>query len=77
MFARDQRVLMQLLGPKAGLTAVADHQRLIAALRGKRSAASIEQLTREHILIHLRGVRELMGGTSDRADTTATTFRGL
>jgi DNA-binding GntR family transcriptional regulator len=45
MFARDQGVLMQLLGPKAGLTAVADHQRLCAAsaaqLRSKSSRASI------------------------------------
>jgi DNA-binding GntR family transcriptional regulator len=77
MFARDQGVLMQLLGPKAGLTAVADHQRLIAALRGKRSAASIEKLTREHILVHLRGVRELMSGTSAPEDTAATIFPGL
>jgi DNA-binding GntR family transcriptional regulator len=77
MFARDQGVLMQLLGPKAGLTAVADHQRLIAALRGKRSAASIEKLTREHILVHLRGVRELMSGTSAPGHTTASTFPGV
>jgi DNA-binding GntR family transcriptional regulator len=77
MFARDQGVLMQLLGPKAGLTAVADHQRLIAALRGKRSAATIEQLTREHILVHLRAARELLGKTSTPGGTTAMTFPGL
>jgi DNA-binding GntR family transcriptional regulator len=77
MFARDQAVLVQLLGPKAGLTAVADHQRLIAALRGKRSAATIEQLTREHVLVHLRAARELLGKASVPGDTTATTFPGL
>jgi DNA-binding GntR family transcriptional regulator len=77
MFAHDQGVLMQLLGPKAGLTAIADHQRLIAALRGKRSAASIEQLTREHILVHLRGVRELLGKASASEGITATAFPGL
>lgn len=60
MFARDQGVLMQLLGPKAAAAAVTDHQQLIAALRGKHSAASIEELTREHILVHLRAARELL-----------------
>jgi len=60
MFARDQGVFLQLLGPKAGATTVADHQHLIAALRGKRSAATIEQLTREHILVHLRAVRAML-----------------
>jgi DNA-binding GntR family transcriptional regulator len=60
MFARDQAVLLQLLGPKAGATAIEDHQRLITALRGKRSAATIEQLTREHILVHLRVARAML-----------------
>lgn len=60
MFARDQGVFLQLLGPKAGATTVEDHQHLIAALRGKRSAATIEQLTREHILVHLRAVRAIL-----------------
>jgi DNA-binding GntR family transcriptional regulator len=60
MFARDQGVFLQLLGPKAGATTVEDHQRLIAALRGKRSAATIEQLTREHILVHLRAARAML-----------------
>jgi DNA-binding GntR family transcriptional regulator len=64
MFARDQGVLMQLLGPKAATDAVADHQQLITALRGKHSAASIEQLTREHILVHLRAAREVLNQRS-------------
>jgi DNA-binding GntR family transcriptional regulator len=74
MFARDQAVLMQLLGPKAGATAVTDHQRLIAALRGKRSAANIEQLTREHILVHLRAVRELLAKNSPLEVTQGSAF---
>jgi DNA-binding GntR family transcriptional regulator len=74
MFARDQAVLMQLLGPKAGATAVTDHQRLIAALRGKRSAANIEQLTREHILVHLRAVRELLGKSNAREVAQGSAF---
>jgi DNA-binding GntR family transcriptional regulator len=64
MFARDQGVLMLLLGPKAAAAAVTDHQQLITALRGKHSAASIEQLTREHILVHLRAAREVLNQRS-------------
>ena len=77
MFARDQGVLLQLLGAKAGATAVADHQRLIAALRDKGSAASIEQLTREHILVHLRAVRAMLERNATGERPTPADFVGL
>jgi DNA-binding GntR family transcriptional regulator len=57
MFARDQAVLVQFLGPATALKAVADHEELMAALRTGESALRIEQLTREHVLVHLRAVR--------------------
>jgi hypothetical protein len=77
MFARDQGVLLQLLGSKAGATAVMDHQRLIAALRRKRGAATIEQLTREHILVHLRAVRAMLSRNASGESATLAEFAGL
>jgi DNA-binding GntR family transcriptional regulator len=77
MFARDQAVLLQLLGPKAGATAIEDHQQLITALRTKRSAATIEQLTREHILVHLRAAREILTRNASGAGPTPADFAGM
>jgi DNA-binding GntR family transcriptional regulator len=61
MFARDQAVLVQFLGPATALKAVSDHDRLMAALRAGEPASQIELLTREHVLVHLRAVRERLG----------------
>lgn len=58
IFARARGALMQLLGPRAALAAVADHNRLIGALRAHRGAATIEKLTREHVLVHMRAALE-------------------
>lgn len=63
LFAREQAVVMQLLGTKAGQIAVADHESLIKSIRRGAPAATIEQLTREHVLVHLRAVQ----GAFDRA----------
>ena len=63
LFAREQAVVMQLLGSKAGQIAVADHESLIKSIRRGTPAATIEQLTREHVLVHLRAVQ----GAFDRA----------
>jgi DNA-binding GntR family transcriptional regulator len=57
LFAREQAVVMQLLGTKAGQIAVADHESLIKSIRRGTPAATIEQLTREHVLVHLRAVQ--------------------
>jgi hypothetical protein len=66
MFARDHAILMELLGPKAGLLTVANHDKLIAAVRTKRSPAVIEQITRDHVLVHLPNARGLLGKRSER-----------
>lgn len=58
LFAREQGVLLRLLGPKMGEAAVADHEALIAALRRGANAATIERLTREHVFVHLRAAEE-------------------
>jgi len=63
LFAREQAVVMLLLGSKAGQIAVADHEALIKSIRRGTAAATIEQLTREHVLVHLRAVQ----GEFDRA----------
>jgi DNA-binding GntR family transcriptional regulator len=66
MFARDHAVLMELLGPKAGLLTVVNHDKLIAAVRAKRSPAVIEQITRDHVLVHLRAACDLLDRRSER-----------
>jgi DNA-binding GntR family transcriptional regulator len=58
LFSREQGVLLRLLGPQMGQRALADHQAIIAALRGKAGGLAIEQLTREHVLVHLRAAQE-------------------
>jgi hypothetical protein len=39
---------------------------LIAAVRTKRSPAVIEQITRDHVLVHLSAACDLFGKRSDR-----------
>jgi len=61
LFSREQGVLLRLLGPRMGQTAVVDHEVLIEALRLKEDPEVIERLTREHVLVHLRAAREEFG----------------
>lgn len=61
LFSREEGVFLHLLGPDMGQTAVSDHQNLIKAIRQRSDIATIERLTREHVLVHLRAARaELM-----------------
>jgi DNA-binding GntR family transcriptional regulator len=58
IFAREQGVLMELLGPAATARAIADHDKLIAALESEPRAGTVERLTREHILVHVRAAKK-------------------
>ncbi len=57
LIAREQSVAIRLLSSKGGQIAVADHESLIKNIRRGASAATIEHLTREHVLVHLRAVQ--------------------
>jgi DNA-binding GntR family transcriptional regulator len=68
LFAREQGVLLKLLGPKAAQLAVDDHETLISAIQRGVGSAAIERLTREHVMVHLRAVQEEFAKDGKRSE---------